>query len=118
MPSFVSASWFLNTNRDHEELYHEEYDTVAVMFASLTEYALWDDNTVDGANELSSIRLLNQIICDFDKVNSGHLFIYLTYQWIHYRPVTPSGYGIFQKVQKHTDYYDTYIRQQKHIHII
>jgi hypothetical protein len=61
----------LNTNRDHEELYHEEYDTVAVMFASLTEYALWDDNG-DGANELSSIRLLNQIICDFDKVNNGH----------------------------------------------
>jgi hypothetical protein len=67
-----SADWFLNTNRDHEELYHEEYDTVAVMFASLTEYALWDDNGLDGANELSSIRLLNQIICDFDKVNNGH----------------------------------------------
>ncbi|PNF42986.1 hypothetical protein B7P43_G09584 [Cryptotermes secundus] len=62
------ADWFLNTNRDHEELYHEEYDTVAVMFASLTEYALWDDNGLDDANELSSIRLLNQIICDFDKL--------------------------------------------------
>ncbi|XP_021926488.1 adenylate cyclase type 2 isoform X2 [Zootermopsis nevadensis] len=62
------ADWFLNTNRDHEELYHEEYDTVAVMFASLTEYALWDDNGLDGSNELSSIRLLNQIICDFDKL--------------------------------------------------
>ncbi|XP_069698039.1 adenylate cyclase type 2-like isoform X1 [Periplaneta americana] len=62
------ADWFLNTNRDHEELYHEEYDTVAVIFASLTEYALWDDNGLDGANELSSIKLLNQIICDFDKL--------------------------------------------------
>jgi hypothetical protein len=75
LPTFVSASWFLNTNRDHEELYHEEYDTVAVMFASLTEYALWDDSSVDGANELSSIRLLNHIICDFDKVKSGHNII-------------------------------------------
>lgn len=62
----------MNTNRDHEELYHEEYDTVAVMFASLTEYALWDDNGLDGVNELSSIKLLNQIICDFDKVNNGN----------------------------------------------
>jgi hypothetical protein len=81
LPSFVLASWFLNTNRDHEELYHEEYDTVAVMFASLTEYALWDDDNVDGANELSSIRLLNQIICDFDKVNSGHDIIILKHSF-------------------------------------
>jgi hypothetical protein len=62
----------LNTSRDHEELYHDEYDTVAVMFASLTEYVLWDDSSVEGANELSSIKLLNQIICDFDQVNSRH----------------------------------------------
>jgi hypothetical protein len=62
----------LDTSRDHDELYHEEYETVAVMFASLTEYVLWDDNSVEGANELSSIKLLNQIICDFDQVNSRH----------------------------------------------
>jgi hypothetical protein len=69
----------LNTNRDHEELYHEEYDTVAVMFASLTEYALWDDNGFDGFNELNSIRLLNQIICDFDKVNIGYDIKFYSY---------------------------------------
>jgi len=62
------AEWFLDTSRDHEELYHEEYDTVAVMFASLTEYALWDDESVEGANELQSIKIFNQIICDFDKL--------------------------------------------------
>ena len=77
MPIFVSAAWFLDTSRDHEELYHEEYDTVAVMFASLTEYVLWDDDSVEGANELKSIQLLNQIICDFDKVNSRHDIIIL-----------------------------------------
>lgn len=81
MPSFVSAGWFLNTSRDHDELYHEEYDTVAVMFASLTEYVLWDDNSVEGANELSSIKLLNQIICDFDKVNSRHDVIILKHSF-------------------------------------
>jgi len=72
LPSFVSAEWFLDTNRDHDELYHEEYDTVAVMFASLTEYSLWDDDSVEGTNELKSIKIFNQIICDFDKVNSRH----------------------------------------------
>jgi adenylate cyclase len=62
------AEWFLDTNRDHDELYHEEYDTVAVMFASLTEYSLWDDDSVEGTNELKSIKIFNQIICDFDKL--------------------------------------------------
>ncbi|KAJ9579599.1 hypothetical protein L9F63_004784, partial [Diploptera punctata] len=62
------ADWFLNTSRDHERLYHEEYETVAVMFASLTEYVLWDDNGLAGSSELGSIKLLNQIICDFDKL--------------------------------------------------
>jgi hypothetical protein len=72
LPNSFTADWFLNTNRDHEELYHEEYDTVAVIFASLTGYALWDDNGLDGANELGSIKLLNQIICDFDKVKTRY----------------------------------------------
>lgn len=81
MPSFVSADWFLDTSRDHEELYHEEYDTVAVMFASLTEYALWDDDSVEGANELRSIKIFNQIICAFDKVNSRHHIIILKYSF-------------------------------------
>jgi len=81
LPIFVSAEWFLDTSRDHEELYHEEYDSVAVMFASLTEYALWDDDSVEGANELNSINLLNQIICDFDKVKSRHDIIILKHSF-------------------------------------
>jgi hypothetical protein len=81
LPSFVSADWFLDTSRDHEELYYEEYDTVAVMFASLTEYALWDDESVEGANELKSIKIFNQIICDFDKVHSRHIIIILKHSF-------------------------------------
>lgn len=81
MPISVSAGWFLDTSRDHDELYHEEYDTVAVMFASLIDYALWDDESVEGANELNSIKLLNQIICDFDKVNSRHDIIILKHSF-------------------------------------
>ena len=81
MPIFVSAGWFLDTSRDHEELYHEEYGTVAVMFASLTEYVIWDDDGVEGANQLGSIKLLNQIICDFDKVNNRHDSIILKHSF-------------------------------------
>jgi len=90
LPNFVSAEWFLDTSRDHEELYHEEYDTVAVMFASLTEYALWDDESVEGANELQSIKIFNQIICDFDKVNSRHDIIILKHSF-HTRGSTAEG---------------------------
>ena len=81
LPIFVLADWFLDTSRNHEELYQEEYDTVAVMFASLIDYALWDDDSVTGANPMNSIKLLNQIICDFDKVNSRHDIIILKHSF-------------------------------------
>jgi hypothetical protein len=81
LPNFVSAAWFLNTSRDHEELYHEEYDTVAVMFASLTGYALWEEDIEAGTSELGSIKLLNHIICAFDKVNNKHDIIILKHSF-------------------------------------
>lgn len=42
------------------ELYYEEYDNVAVMFASIKNY---DCDSV-------GLRVLNEIICDFDEVVS------------------------------------------------
>ncbi|XP_012259687.2 adenylate cyclase type 2-like isoform X2 [Athalia rosae] len=64
LPEHV-AEFYLNTNRSEEqELYHEAYDTVAVMFASLTELSL-DENDLSEKNVLV---ILNQIICEFDKL--------------------------------------------------
>lgn len=40
------------------ELYYEEYDNVAVMFASIKNYDI----------ESVGLRVLNEIICDFDDV--------------------------------------------------
>lgn len=40
------------------ELYYEEYDNVAVMFASIRNF---DKENV-------GLRVLNEIICDFDNV--------------------------------------------------
>lgn len=42
------------------ELYYEEYDNVAVMFATIKNYDI--DNV--------GLRVLNEIICDFDEVVS------------------------------------------------
>lgn len=49
------------------ELYYEEYDNVAVMFATIKNYDI--DNV--------GLRVLNEIICDFDEVvgTSGMLVI-------------------------------------------
>lgn len=60
----ILADIYLNTSRPHEELYHEQYESVAVLFASIREST--EDTTL--AHELSSLEILNQIICGFDKV--------------------------------------------------
>nr|CAD7408925.1 unnamed protein product [Timema cristinae] len=54
-----------------QELYHESYSCVAVMFASIPNYKeFYDENDVNKQG-LECLRLLNEIICDFDKVCSG-----------------------------------------------
>lgn len=60
-------------NRPHDELFHEEYENVAVIFASLAGYSLHDDEAgaeEDGLHDdgMGGLKLLNEIITDFDKV--------------------------------------------------
>lgn len=61
-----------------QELYHERYSCIAVMFASIPNYKeFYDENDVNKQG-LECLRLLNEIICDFDKVNHS----VLSYSWI------------------------------------
>lgn len=53
-------------NRQSGELYHESYDCVAVMFASIVDYA------VEALDEKKLLLVMNQIIGDFDKVNTHY----------------------------------------------
>lgn len=48
-----------------DELYYEEYDNVAIMFATISNYALQTDASVDVEKNILSI--LNRIICEFDE---------------------------------------------------
>lgn len=51
-----------------QDLYHERYGCIAVMFASIPNYKeFYDENDVNKQG-LECLRLLNEIICDFDKV--------------------------------------------------
>lgn len=45
------------------ELYYEEYDNVAIMFATITNY----DIDTDTDTERNILSILNRIICDFDE---------------------------------------------------
>ncbi|XP_064466692.1 adenylate cyclase type 2-like isoform X2 [Ornithodoros turicata] len=67
LPAHV-ASHFLSNSRLSEELYHERYSSVAVMFASIPNYIEFYDETDVNKQGLECLRLLNEIICDFDKV--------------------------------------------------
>lgn len=46
------------SNEAKHELYYEEFENVSIMFASLEDFEL----------ELSHLRVLNEIITEFDKV--------------------------------------------------
>ncbi|XP_011141420.1 adenylate cyclase type 2 isoform X2 [Harpegnathos saltator] len=66
LPAHV-ADHFLAT-RDTQELYHERYSSIAVMFASIPNYKEFYDETDINKQGLECLRLLNEIICDFDKL--------------------------------------------------
>uniref|UniRef100_A0A182R182 adenylate cyclase n=1 Tax=Anopheles farauti TaxID=69004 RepID=A0A182R182_9DIPT len=59
---------FLKKERAVQELYHESYSSVAVMFASIPNYKEFYDETDVNKQGLECLRLLNEIICDFDKL--------------------------------------------------
>lgn len=66
LPAHV-AEHFLD-KRNSQELYHERYSCIAVMFASIPNYKeFYDENDVNKQG-LECLRLLNEIICDFDKL--------------------------------------------------
>lgn len=72
MPAHV-ATHFLHQERS-TELYHESYSCVAVMFASIPNYKEFYDETDVNKQGLECLRLLNEIICDFDKVHVNVIF--------------------------------------------
>ena len=50
-------------------MYSQKYDNICVMFASIPNYKeFYNENDINKQG-LECIRLLNEIICDFDKVS-------------------------------------------------
>ncbi|XP_077412438.1 adenylate cyclase type 8 isoform X2 [Vanacampus margaritifer] len=67
LPGHV-ARHFLEKDRDNEELYSQSYDSVGVMFASIPGFADFYSQTEMNKQGVECLRLLNEIIADFDEL--------------------------------------------------
>lgn len=52
-----------------QDLYHQSYDVVCVMFASIPDFKEFYTESDVNKEGLECLRLLNEIIADFDEVN-------------------------------------------------
>lgn len=61
----------LNPKRNRDEVYHEKYDNVAVMFASIPNFKEFYVQSDINKGGLECLRLLNEIIAEFDLVRTN-----------------------------------------------
>lgn len=73
LPAHV-AEHFLGRNWKNEDLYHQSYDTVCVMFASIPDFKEFYTESDVNKEGLECLRLLNEIIADFDELLSKPKF--------------------------------------------
>ncbi|XP_071973786.1 adenylate cyclase type 7 [Engystomops pustulosus] len=66
LPAHVAA-YFVD-NKMNEDLYHQSYDCVCVMFASVPEFKVFYTECDVNKEGLECLRLLNEIIADFDEL--------------------------------------------------
>ncbi|XP_061197262.1 adenylate cyclase type 2-like [Saccostrea echinata] len=69
LPTHV-AEYFLRGNRSKNELYSESHDNVCVMFASIPNFKDFYHQNASNKNGIECIRVLNEIIVDFDQLLS------------------------------------------------
>ncbi|XP_048488772.1 adenylate cyclase type 6 isoform X2 [Plutella xylostella] len=76
LPEHV-AQHFLNSEKNIDELYHEQCESVCVMFASIPNFSEFYVE-LEGNNEgVECLRLLNEIIADFDEILAEEPFRYI-----------------------------------------
>ncbi|KAI8431274.1 hypothetical protein MSG28_001300 [Choristoneura fumiferana] len=76
LPEHVAAH-FLCSDKNIDELYHEQCESVCVMFASIPNFSEFYVE-LEGNNEgVECLRLLNEIIADFDEILAEDQFKYI-----------------------------------------
>lgn len=72
LPKDVAAH-FLARERRNDELYYQSCECVAVMFASISNFSEFYVELEANNEGVECLRLLNEIIADFDEVVTGRL---------------------------------------------
>ncbi|KAB1281169.1 Adenylate cyclase type 2 [Camelus dromedarius] len=67
------VSWCSALLSPRQELYHQSYDCVCVMFASIPDFKEFYTESDVNKEGLECLRLLNEIIADFDDVGTSEL---------------------------------------------
>nr|XP_020481754.1 adenylate cyclase type 7 isoform X1 [Labrus bergylta] len=73
LPAHVAAL-FVGENKKNEDLYYKSYDCVCVMFASVPDFKEFYTECDINKDGLECLRLLNEIIADFDELLSKPKF--------------------------------------------
>ncbi|KAH9369407.1 hypothetical protein HPB48_007185 [Haemaphysalis longicornis] len=73
LPAHV-AEYFLCSDHKHEDLYHEQRDSVGIMFASIPNFSEFYMELEANNEGVECLRLLNEIIADFDELLSEEQF--------------------------------------------
>ncbi|XP_071451517.1 adenylate cyclase type 6-like [Hetaerina americana] len=68
------AEHFLSTDKSADELYHEQCECVCVMFASIPNFSEFYVELETNNEGVECLRLLNEIIADFDEILSEPCF--------------------------------------------
>ncbi|KAM4707974.1 adenylate cyclase type 4 isoform 1-T8 [Discoglossus pictus] len=68
------AQQFIGQNLRNEDLYYQSYDCVCVLFASIPDFKEFYTECDENHEGLECLRLLNEIIADFDEVLSKPKF--------------------------------------------
>ncbi|KAF7244686.1 Adenylate cyclase type 7 [Varanus komodoensis] len=67
LPAHVAAH-FIGDNKLNEDWYHQSYDCVCVLFASVPDFKVFYTECDVNKEGLECLRLLNEIIADFDEL--------------------------------------------------
>ncbi|XP_036400149.1 adenylate cyclase type 2-like [Megalops cyprinoides] len=73
LPAHV-ATLFVGENKKNEDLYYQSYECVCVMFASIPDFKEFYTECDINKEGLECLRLLNEIIADFDELLSKPKF--------------------------------------------
>ncbi|XP_034256486.1 adenylate cyclase type 5-like [Thrips palmi] len=71
------AEHFLNSDKNSDELYHEQCDLVCIMFASVANFSEFYVELEANNEGVECLRLLNEIIADFDNLLAEDDFRYI-----------------------------------------